>query len=686
MSVAASETWRHTIRYRLAVVAVVAAAWVLVIEGRLAYLQLVRHADYVARAERQQMRTLEIPAKRGDIVDRNGRVLAYSVDADSIYAVPSEIKDASRMVTQLCRALDDCDRELRATLAERFADVPADEPGARPRRRAFAWVQRQASPDEARRVEALDLEGIGFVKESRRFYPNMSIAGPVLGYVGLDDKGLGGVESAYDSVIRGKPGRALVQIDAKRHGFSRTEQPPTSGANVELTLDTVLQWIAERELKAGIKEHGAKGGTVIVMDPWTGDILAMATQPTFNPNAFASADPASLHNQAVESIYEPGSTFKIVTASAALEEGVIRPTDVINVAPGRITIGSRTVRDTHEYGDLTFMDVVVKSSNVGAIKVGFMLGPERLSRYVRRFGFGSRTDVGLSGESPGIVWSQLSDSALASVSMGYQVGVTPLQMVTAASSVANGGQLMQPRLVRAITDAHGRTEIPPRLLRRTISEKTAATLTAIMEEVVNRGTAKAAQIEGYRIAGKTGTAAKLVDGAYSRSDYMASFVGFLPSRNPAIAMLVVIDSPSRGSHFGGLVAAPIFKRIAEAAIRRLGLPRSVDPLPPVLVDRRSAPPAVPVSGPAIPELVPRASGPGELPDLRGLSARDASRTVLELGLRPRIHGDGIVTAQRPAPGTSVDAATGCDLWLERMEPADAVPEQADITSVEETRP
>jgi cell division protein FtsI (penicillin-binding protein 3) len=248
MSVPPSETWRRALRHRLVVVAVVAAAWAIVIEGRLAYLQLYRHTDYVARAERQQMRTLEIPAKRGDIVDRNGRVLAYSVDADSIYAVPSEIKEPKRVITRLCQALEDCDRELRAALTDRFAVLPADEPGGKPRRRAFAWVRRQALPDEARRVEALDLEGIGFVKESRRFYPNMTIAGPVLGYVGLDDKGLGGIESAYDSVIRGKPGRALVQIDAKRHGFSRTEQPPTSGADVELTLDTVLQWVAEREL------------------------------------------------------------------------------------------------------------------------------------------------------------------------------------------------------------------------------------------------------------------------------------------------------------------------------------------------------------------------------------------------------------------------------------------------------
>jgi len=418
------------------------------------------------------------------------------------------------------------------------------------------------------------------------------------------------------------------------------------------------------------------------MDPWTGEILAMANEPTFNPNAFAAvADKELLKNRAVQDIYEPGSTFKIVTASAALQENVIKPTDVIDVSQGLITIGSRRVRDTHRYGPLTFEDVIVKSSNVGAIKVGFRIGPERLGRYVRRFGFGSVLSPDLRGESPGIVWSQLNDSALASVSMGYQIGVTPLQMVTAASSVANGGRLMEPHLVRAIIRDGRRTPVPPKVLRETITLETAAELTTIMEGVVERGTAKAARVDGFTIAGKTGTAAKLVRGVYSKSEYMSSFVGFLPSRKPVAAILVVIDSPRGGSYFGGAVAAPVFKRIAEAAIRHLGVPRTLDPDPPVLVRRELNTPAVSTRVVSGPRDVVTASVPSEdaIPDVRGLAARDAVKLMVRLGLRPRITGDGIVVSQRPDAGTSLDQANHCELWLERAP-------RPQVVDDEDTRP
>ena len=657
----APDSWRHPIHRRLAVVVAVFAVWALAIQVRLIYLQVVRHDHYTARAERQHRRTIEIPAKRGEILDRNDRVMAYSVDADSIYAVPSEIEHPQRVVAALCGVLSDCDRAFRATLLERFK-----------RKRAFAWVSRQVSPEEARRVAALDLEGIGFSKESRRYYPNTTLAAQVLGWVGIDNRGLGGIEAAYDDEIRGTPGTALVQTDARRHPFSRAEKPPTTGATVQLTIDEVLQWIAERELQAGIAEHRATGGTAIIMDPWTGEVLAMANQPTFNPNAFARvSDKALLKNRAIQDIYEPGSTFKVVTASAALEEGVIDPGDVVDVSQGYIQIGHRRVRDVHRYGALTFEDVLIKSSNVGAIKVGFKLGAERLSRYVRRFGFGRTLTPDLHGESPGIVWSQLTDSALASVSMGYQIGVTPLQMATAVSSVANGGRLMEPRLVRALLEDGTRRLVQPKVLRQTITRDTAARLTAIMEGVVERGTAKASRIDGFTVAGKTGTAAKLVNGVYSKSEYMSSFVGFLPSRKPAVTILVVIDSPQRGGYYGGAVAAPIFKRIAEAAIRHLALPPTINPLPPVLPPRQPSP-AVPVVAPrAAPALV-RAGGLPDadvLPDLRGMSARDALTTLVRLGLRPRLRGDGIVVDQRPAAGTLLEDARACELFLDRELPS-----------------
>jgi cell division protein FtsI (penicillin-binding protein 3) len=667
----APEPWRRTIRRRLAIVLALFGTWGGVIEARLVYLQVFQHDAYIARAERQHKRTLEVVAKRGEILDRNDRVLAFSVDAESIYAVPSEIRDPEQILNSLCRVLEGCDGAFRAAARERLG-----------RRRAFVWVKRQVSPAEARKVTALDLDGIGLLKENRRFYPNTSLAAHVVGYVGLDNQGLGGIEAAFDSLINGRPGTALIQTDARRHVFSRTERPPTTGATVQLTIDQVLQWVAERELKAGVLEHNAKGGTAIVMDPWTGEILAMANEPTFNPNAFATvADKDLLKNRAVQDVYEPGSTFKVVTASAALQEKVVKPTDIIDVSQGSISIGARRVNDMHRYGPLSFEDVIVKSSNVGAIKVGLRVGAERLGRYVRRFGFGSILSPDLRGESAGIVWSQLSDSALASVSMGYQIGVTPLQMVTAVSSVANGGRLMEPHLVRATDRGGVRTLVQPKVLRETITLETASELTTIMEGVVDRGTAKASKIDGFTVAGKTGTSAKLLHGVYSKSDYMASFVGFLPSRKPVIAILVVVDSPHGRGYTGGVVAAPIFKRIAEAAIRHLGVPRSLNPELPVMVRREPSEPSLSTRVNDRRELLPAAlpaAGTNSMPDLRGLSARDALKRMVALGIRPRINGQGIVIGQQPAVGTPLEEATACELWLERALrtlPADAEAQQ-----------
>ena len=352
--------------------------------------------------------------------------------------------------------------------------------------------------------------------ESHRFYPNRNLLGPILGYVGLDNKGLGGLEQSYNSVIRGADGKVIVVTDAKKKAFDRIERPPSAGASIELTIDSVLQHEVERELAAGIAENSAEGGVAIVMDPWTGEILAMASEPAFNPNVFGKIDPDLRHNRAVESIYEPGSTFKTVTASAALEEKVLTPehADRLRARLHRCRVAARP-RHSSPTARLTFTDVIVKSSNVGAIRAGFRIGPERLERYVRRFGFGTRLlEQELPAESPGIVWSKLSDDALTSVSMGYQVGVTPLQMATAVSSIANGGVLMRPHIVRATIRNGVRQPVAPVALRRTVNADTASTLTTIMEGVVERGTAKTAQIDGYTIAGKTGTSAKLVDGQY----------------------------------------------------------------------------------------------------------------------------------------------------------------------------
>src|SRR5687767_8880340 len=398
---------------------------------------------------------------------------------------------------------------------------------------------------QAKRVLALDLDGIGFRKESKRFYPNRELAANLLGYVGVDNVGLGGIEATYDKTVRGREGKLLVQTDARRHVFSRLERSPTAGASIELTIDEQLQYIAERELRDGLHAARADAGTAVVMDPHTGEILAMASWPTFNPNDYSASSDSARRNRAVQDLYEPGSTFKLVTASAAIEERVIKPHDVIDVSAGMIRFGNRVIDDMRRHNQLTFSYVLVNSSNVCAIKVGLRLGAERMGLYIRRFGFGRPSSPDFPGESPGIVWepSKLNDSALASVSMGYQVGVTPLQMAAAVSSIGNGGELIEPRIVRAVIGEAGRQPVPRKVIRRTVSARTSAVLTEIMEQVVERGTAKSARIDGFTVAGKTGTAQKIVDGKYSHTEYNASFIGFVPSRQPVFAIVVVIDSP-----------------------------------------------------------------------------------------------------------------------------------------------
>jgi cell division protein FtsI (penicillin-binding protein 3) len=655
--------WRRTIRSRLLVCAAVFGVWSVAIEARLLHLQVFKHSEMMTRADRQQLRTIEPPAKRGEIFDRNGRVLAYSVDADTIAADASEIDDPEKVAGLVCEALDNCGPQERQQMVRTLR-----------KRGQFAYLKRIASPDEARRVRALQLPGVMFYKESRRWYPKKELASHILGYVGMDNIGLAGLESTYDARIRGRKGRVLVQTDARRHAvLTREERPPTKGDDIELTIDQYLQHIAERELRAGVEEHRGASGTAIIMDPQTGEILALANWPTFNPNTFRRAEETGRRNRAIQDLYEPGSTFKVVTASAALEEHVMVPEDPVDCSPGFITFPGRPpIHDVHRYGVLAFTDVIVKSSNVGAIKVGLKVGPERLSRYINRFGFGRPLAPDFRGESPGIVWdpTRIDQSALASMSMGYQVGVTALQMASAVSSVANGGKLIEPRVVRAFISGNRRIAVPQKVLRETINQRTAAELTTIMEAVVERGTAKAAQIDGYTIAGKTGTASKLVNGRYSKSDYNASFVGFVPSRKPAFTIVVVVsmENVHCGScYYGGVVSAPIFKRIAEAALRQRGIGPTLNAPPPVLVARRDPSDDVvePVRAQSTlkPSLEPAQAG--LMPDVRGLSAREALRTLSRIGIAATLDGSGFVLDQSIEPGVHLVPGETCVLKLGR---------------------
>jgi cell division protein FtsI (penicillin-binding protein 3) len=586
-----------------------------------------------------------------------------------VFADPSEIEHPDKVAQLVCAALDECGPRDRQEMAQSLR-----------RDSQFVYLARKVSPDEAQRVKALELKGVAFIKESRRYYPKKELAAHVLGYVGLDNTGLAGLESTYDAQVRGTEGKILVQTDARRHALSsRIDRAATAGVSLELTIDQYLQHIAERELRAGVEENNAAGGTALIMEPNTGEILALANWPTFNPNAFGKADERERRNRAIQDLYEPGSTFKVVTASAALEEHVVTPNDLIDCAPGYTTFpGRKPIYDFHRYGVLSFTDVIVKSSNIGAIKVGLRLGPERLGRYVSRFGFGQPIGPDFRGESSGIVWNpaKLDSSALASVSMGYQVAVTPLQMATAVSSVANGGSLMEPRVVRAFIKDGRRSMVAPKVLRKTVSSATLSELRTMMEGVVERGTAKSAQIDGYTIAGKTGTASKLVNGHYSRSDYNASFVGFVPSRQPALTIIVVIDSPHGHGYTGGVVAAPIFKRIAEASLRQLGVAPTINALPPVFAARSesAAEPVVqrPLSDDkgVVTAAIPPAQ-PGVMPDLRGQSAREALRILARIGSSARISGQGVVIEQTPAAGDPLGTGEVSVLKLGRHLPVPA---------------
>ena len=436
--------WRGTLKRRTIVTVVLLGVWAAGIEGRLVALQVFERADLAARAARQQLQTIVAPARRGDILDRSGRVLATSADSDSIYAVPAEIDDEAATVGKLCAVFGDCTVKERQTLVDRLG-----------KQRAFAYVRRQVSPDVARQIADLDLPGIGSLKESQRFYPNRELAAHLLGWVGVDNTGLGGIEAAYDSQIHGRDGKVLLQADAKRQAFNRLERSPVPGGSIELTIDEYLQHVAERELHAGVAENHAAGGSAIILNPHTGEILAMANEPTFNPNTYRDSQELERRNRAVQDLYEPGSTFKVVTASAAIEEKVLPIDSLIDTNPGQIVLPGRPpIREDagRNYGVLSFTDVIVKSSNIGAIRIGFKVGSERLSRFVQRYGFGHPVSPDFPGESPGIVWSEnkWTDSALASVSMGYQVGVTPLQMVAAVAAVANGGKYLEPRVLRAL--------------------------------------------------------------------------------------------------------------------------------------------------------------------------------------------------------------------------------------------
>ncbi len=570
--------------------------WVCAIAGRLFWLQIVRHQEYVARAEKQQSRTFEVAPRRGVLYDRNLRELAMTVLVDSIYADPSEIDDQQTAAHALA-AIVHTDPEDSFTTESEIGDRLATG-------RNFAWVARRVTPQVSAAVHALNMKGIYFQKEFQRFYPDNQIAAQVLGYVGMDDNGLGGMEEKFNSRLHGVAGIMRTAMDARRRILGSTEREPQPGQNLVLTIDENIQFLAERALDHAMETTHADNGTVVVQDVHTGQILALAIRPTFNPNQFRYATPALLRDHAIGDVYEPGSTFKLVTYAAALDQHLVTPDTVIDCQGGQIDLFGRIIHDDKSdrgIGKVNVATALARSSDVGVIKVAMMLGPDRLDQYIRNFGFGQRSGIELSGETRGLLRpvKEWNPASIGYVAIGQEVAVTPIQLVSMVSTIANGGIYLPPRVLmpgqvdhpadqpapmpQAVALKPGE-DLPSPLpdgAHRVISTLAAAQMRQMMEGVVLYGTGKTAQLDGYSSAGKTGTAQKVdpVTHTYAKNLHIASFAGFAPVNNPVISVAVVLDSP-KGLYYGTEVAAPVFTEVAQQVLEYLGVPHDI-PLRPV---------------------------------------------------------------------------------------------------------
>jgi cell division protein FtsI (penicillin-binding protein 3) len=535
---------------------------------RLVTLQVFQAAELTVKADRQHQKTVSREGARGAIVDRQGKVLAMNLDVPSVFGIPTALDSPSKTARSLSPVLHVRSDELEKKLRED---------------RGFVWLARKLDPEQGRRLEHMPMEGIGVVMEGRRYYPKGPLLSHVLGFAGMDGEGLEGLERRYESYLRGERRVTVLQRDALgRTVFpkgSTAEQSPAPGHQVMLTIDEVIQYVVEKELEEAVTRTRAKSGTMIVLEPYSGALLALAVSPRFDPNSISGLGPDRWRNRALTDAYEPGSTMKAVLAAAAIEGRVMKPETLVYGEQGRMTVANTVIHDHEKLGWLSFAQVIQKSSNVGAAKAGMALGAQRLHRYLQSFGFGERTEIDLPGEAAGLLKNprQWGRRTVASISMGQEIGVTPLQMVSAIAAIANGGVLMKPYVVSDIRDARGhvKKQILPQVRRRVISPETARAVTAILEGVVTEGTGGKAAIAGFRVAGKTGTAQKIDPrtGTYSASQFVSSFAGYVPADNPRLAMIVVIDEP-HGEAWGGTVAAPVFHRVGEQVLNYLGVSSS----------------------------------------------------------------------------------------------------------------
>ncbi|MDO9123827.1 MAG: penicillin-binding transpeptidase domain-containing protein [Deltaproteobacteria bacterium] len=632
-------------------------SFVLVV-GRMFQLQVLKKEQLYKLAARQQSSQIPLVPKRGTIYDRNENELAVSVEVDSAYAESKKVVEVEKTVQKLSAIFQNDQKELREKLKSR---------------KSFEWIERKISPKEAEAVKALNLSGIHFLRENKRFYPNSHLAAHIIGFVGLDSKGLEGIELQHDVLLNGKQNVLITERDAMGRGIMTGGGPYEKEEhyrNIILTIDKQIQHVAETELSHSVQKWGANGGMVIVMDPMTGKILALTSYPSFNPNQFIQYRPRSWRNRAISDVFEPGSMFKAFLAAAVLEEKIVQPTDSFYCENGFYTVYDRTIRDHSKHGWLTFHQVIKVSSNIGAAKAAEKIGKERFYRYLCDFGFGEKTRVGLPGEAKGIVqhpryWPPIT---LNTIAFGQGIAVTGIQMATALCAIVNGGVLMKPQVVERITNEKGVViqSFKPGTVRRVISEETSRKVMALLKATTEKGgTGEQAVPQGYEVGGKTGTAQKVdsILGGYSEDRFTSGFMGFAPADEPKIVVLVVIDEP-RGSTYGGVVAAPVFRAIVEKVLPYLNiLPKGT-----MVVKNESEIPAKREAARTLPVIEEIKVGRGAervvMPDLAGLSMRRALSRMERRGLIIKVSGNGRLVEQVPRAGAVIDKGEICYLKFE----------------------
>ncbi|ACV61934.1 stage V sporulation protein D [Desulfofarcimen acetoxidans DSM 771] len=695
-------TTNITVRKRITILFLLIAAFLLFLIFRLAWLQFVKGGDLSRKSF--EMRTTDVPveAKRGSVYDRNGNELVTSISTDSVYAIPKQIEKPAEVAKKLAPYLKMDEEKIYKILTKKSA---------------FEWVSRKRIDFEAsQELKKMKLQGIGFAEESRRYYLHDTLAPQVLGFTGIDNQGLMGIEKAYDQELKGVPGRVVVEHDAAGNTVPQAMHKyyaPRQGHNIILTIDQSIQYFVERELDKVVSEYSPKNAVIVVMNPKTAEILAMGCRPTFNSNDWSSAPQTSWdRNPAIWYNYEPGSTFKIITMSAALEEGTVKESDTFN-DPGFIKVADRIIKcwKAGGHGFETFADVVANSCNPGFIEVGLELGKERFYKYIKAFGFGELTNLNLPGEANGILIPEEKATTLnlATISIGQSVAVTPIQLITAVCGAVNGGTLMKPQLVKSITDSEGKVvkTFEPEKIRQVISKATSQEVRHLLEGVVMNGSGANAFVEGYGTGGKTGTAQVVGErGGYVSGKYVASFVGFSPVDDPQVVCLVVVSEPQTTAYYGSQVATPIYKEVVQNTLRYMGVPerpgikKPKDPL--VFYEE----PEIRVSVPNVVNypleqaqevlrgrgLAFKTSGSGDMvgsqtpgggaevlngttvllnldaqeqkdpsviimPDLRGLSIKEAGNLLDKLGLKLESQGTGLAAEQSVAPGNKVTAGT-----------------------------